>query len=114
MAGNNNPTARNVLDKNNSTGWQGKAGDYLTFAINEEAQTNEISILWANTKDAAFEVQLSGGGGQFLTVYKGKASTSGKPAKIQFNGTTASDLRILLTAGSASIMEVAIPNLKDR
>lgn len=114
MAGNNNPTARNVLDKDNSTGWQGKAGDYLTFAINEEAQTNEISILWANTKDAAFEVQLSGGGGQFLTVYKGKASTSGKPAKIQFNGTTASDLRILLTAGSASIMEVAIPNLKDR
>lgn len=114
MAGNNNPTARNVLDKNSSTGWQGKAGDYLTFAINEEAQTNEISILWANTKDAAFEVQLSGGGGQFLTVYKGKASTSDKPAKIQFHGTTASDLRILLTAGSASIMEVAIPNLKDR
>ena len=115
VAGNNAPTARNVLDNNNSTGWDGKSGDYLTFAMDEEAQTNEISILWGNVKDAAaFEVQLSGGGGQFLTVYKGKVPTDGKPAKVKFKGTTASDLRILITSGTASIMEASIPNMKGR
>lgn len=115
VAGNNDPTAGNVLDKDISTGWSGKSGDYLTFAMNEEARTNEISILWANATGAAtFEVQLSGGGGQFLTVYRGKVPTDGNPAKVKFRGTTASDLRILLTAGSASIMEATVPNLRVR
>lgn len=114
VASPNSPTARNVLDKDNSTGWNGKAGDCLTFAMNEDAQTNEISILWSTPVDGAtFEVQLSGGGGQFLTVYSGKVPMDGRPGKVRFKGTTASDLRILLTGGTASIMEVAIPNLKD-
>ena len=114
-AGNGSPTARNVLDRDNLTGWQGKAGDYLTFSMNEEAQTDEISILWGNVENgAAFEVQLSGGGGQFLTVYRGKVPTDSKAHKVKFKGTTASDLRILLTSASASIMETIIPNLQER
>jgi|GEM_PF-6546883 len=35
-------------------------------------------------------------------------------ACVEVQAQTQADLRILLTAGSASIMEVAIPNLKDR
>lgn len=113
VAGDNAPTARNVLDANPSTSWQGKAGDYLTFAIDENKQTDDVTLQWGNVRNASFEIQLSGGGGQFLTVCKGKVPTDGKPARVKFKGTTASDLRILLTAGSADLLEATVPNLKE-
>lgn len=104
----------NVLDGNLSTVWKGKAGDYLTFPLKQDAQTDEIAICWKNqSKDAAFEVQISGGGGQFLSAYKGKVPAKGGFSTVSFKGTTASDLRILITAGSAEIVEVKVPNLKE-
>ena len=52
------------------------------------------------------------GGGQFLTVYKGKAANTSGIKTYTFKATTASDARILLTRGKASVAEVALKELK--
>ena len=59
---------------------------------------DEVTLTFSrdNQLPANFEIQLSGGGGQFLTVYSGTVSEYGKPHTYTFRGTTASDLRILL------------------
>ena len=62
---------------------------------------------------ANFEIQLSGGGGQFLTVYSGTVSQYGKPITYTFKGTTASDLRILLSDDRVGVAEVKISDLSD-
>ncbi len=102
-------TASNVLDGNLSTDWKANAGDYITFALGNNASPNSVAIAWKEkSKDAKFEIQLSGGGGQFLTVYEGVIDSSNELKTYRFKGTTASDLRILLTNGKASISEVKV------
>ena len=102
-------TASNVLDGNLSTDWKANAGDYITFALGNNASPNSVAIAWKEkSKDAKFEIQLSGGGGQFLTVYEGIVDSSNELKTYRFKGTTASDLRILLTNGKASISEVKV------
>ena len=102
-------TASNVLDGNLSTDWKANAGDYITFALGNNASPNSVAIAWKEkSKDAKFEIQLSGGGGQFLTVYEGVVDSSNELKTYRFKGTTASDLRILITNGKASISEVKI------
>lgn len=102
-------TASNVLDGNLSTDWKANAGDYITFALGNNASPNSVAIAWKEkSKDAKFEIQLSGGGGQFLTVYEGIVDSSNELKTYRFKGTTASDLRILITNGKASISEVKI------
>ena len=102
-------TASNVLDGNLSTDWKANAGDYITFALGNNASPNSVAIAWKEkSKDAKFEIQLSGGGGQFLTVYEGVVDSSNELKTYRFKGTTASDLRILLTNGKASISEVKV------
>lgn len=104
--------AGNVLDGKNSTAWQGNKGDYITFALNDGARIDRISIAFTreNKLPAAFEIQLSGGGGQFLTVYSGNVSEYGKLISYSFKGTTASDLRIVLNDDRVGVAEV---NLND-
>jgi len=63
-----------------------------------------------NELPADFEIQLSGGGGQFLTVYSGTVSEYGKPISYPFKGTTASDLRIVLNDDKVGIAEVKYNN----
>ena len=102
-------TASNVLDGNLSTDWKANAGDYITFALGNNASPNSVAIAWKEkSKDAKFEIQLSGGGGQFLTVYEGVIDSSNELKTYRFKGTTASDLRILITNGKASISEVKV------
>ncbi len=102
-------TASNVLDGNLSTDWKANAGDYITFALGNNASPNSVAIAWKEkSKDAKFEIQLSGGGGQFLTVYEGIVDSSNELKTYRFKGTTASDLRILITNGKASISEVKV------
>lgn len=106
-------TAVQVLDKNFSTAWSAGKGESITFALENNASPNRISIAWKEkSTDAAFEIQLSGGGGQFLTVYSGKIEATNELKNYRFKGTTASDIRIVITSGNVSISEVGIAELK--
>lgn len=102
--------ALNVLDGEISTAWQGNKGDYITFALKNGAKVDEVSIAFKreNKLPAEFEIQLSGGGGQFLTVYSGTVSQYDQLISYSFKGTTASDLRIVLNDDRVGIAEVVL------
>ena len=96
-----------------NTGLLEAKGDYLTFVMEENAQPDKMSIYWkAIEHPAAFEIQLSSGGGQFLTVYKGEIKEAEKLSTYSFPKTIASDVRIAITSGKASISEVKLDNIK--
>ena len=99
-----------TLDKNLSTAWQGNRGDYITYALQPGTSINSISVAWKDTQQSVvyFEIQLSGGGGQFLTVYEGKVDKYNELINYSFKGTTASDLRILLNSDKVAISEVKL------
>lgn len=102
--------APNVLDKQKNTVWQGNKGDYITFALKNGSKINEVAIAFKrdNGLPAEFEIQLSGGGGQFLTVYSGTVCQYGELISYPFKGTTASDLRILLNDDRVGIAKVVL------
>lgn len=106
---------KNVIDGNSETSWQGRAGDYITMTLHENAEPNEVGIIWANPKrgEIEFEIQLSSGGGQFLPFYKGKYNGSGKQLMVyKFDKNPASDIRILITKGQANIAELEVKEFK--
>lgn len=107
-ASTNPEDAENVLDEKINTAWQGNKGDYITFALKNGAKVDKVAIAFTrdNNLPATFEIQLSGGGGQFLTVYSGTVNEYGKLISYPFKGTTASDLRIVLNDDRVSIAEV--------
>ena len=107
-ASTNPEDAENVLDEKINTAWQGNKGDYITFALKNGTQVDKVTIAFTrdNNLPATFEIQLSGGGGQFLTVYSGTVSEYGKLISYPFKGTTASDLRIVLNDDRVGIAEV--------
>lgn len=104
-------TVGNVIDNDAETVWEGTAGEYITFSLKENAEPAQVSIVWANAKrrEVEFEIQLSSGGGQFLTFYKGTYNGSGKQQMTySFDKNAASDLRILITKGAVSIARVQL------
>lgn len=109
-ASTNQEHAENVLDGKINTAWQGNKGDYITFALKNGAKVDKVSIAFTrdNHLPADFEIQLSGGGGQFLTVYSGTVSEFGKLIEYSFKGTTASDLRIVLNDDKVGVAEIKI------
>lgn len=109
-ASTNQKSAVKVIDNDPQTYWQGNKGDYLTFALKENQKIEEVTVTFVrdNKQPANFEIQLSGGGGQFLTVYSGTVGEYGKPMTYKFQGTTASDLRILLNDDSVGVAEVIV------
>ena len=114
IASSSQESAPLVLDGNLSTAWKANKGEYITFALENNASPNSIAIAWKEkSKDAKFEIQLSGGGGQFLTVYEGTVEATNELKNYRFKGTTASDIRIVITSGNASISEVKIKELKN-
>ena len=109
-----NESAKIILDKNEYTEWNGTAGDFLNIVMNENAQPEKIDIYWKSIEHpAAFEIQLSSGGGQFITVYKGNITDTEKYSTYTFKKAVASDLRILITSGKATISEVKLDNIKQ-
>lgn len=88
--------------------WEGSKGDYKNLAMENGTSLNHVSVLWGDKseKGSTFEIQISGGGGQFLTVYKGKIEKLNESISYQFQETAASDVRILLTSGKAEIWEI--------
>lgn len=107
-ASTNQEDAENVLDGNISTVWQGNRGDYITFALPNGSKLDKVSIAFKRdtNQPAHFDIQLSGGGGQFLTVYSGTVSEYDKLISYSFKGTTASDLRIVLDDDKVGVAEV--------
>lgn len=105
----------NVVDKDRNTKWQGMPGDYITFSLQENAEPGKVEIVWSNSgkETVEFDIQLSSGGGQFLTVYQGTYQGTGiKRMTYSFNPNSASDLRILIKKGKPGIAEVNIPEFR--
>ena len=113
-ASTNPETADNVIDNKLTTSWEGNKGDYITFALQNGAKIDGVSIAFSreNGLETDFEIQLSSGGGQFLTVYSGTVKEYNKLLDFRFKGTTASDLRIVLGSDRVGIAEVKLPQLK--
>ena len=98
-------TAGNISE----TGWSGSGGDFLTVSLDAGRPVDCVFITWSGLgqEKVPFEIQLSSGGGQFLTVYSGTATTGDQTCS--FPKTSASDLRILIRSGEATIANVRIP-----
>lgn len=99
-----------VLDGKADTSWQGNKGDYITLSLDNSPHVEKVDITFTreNNLPAEFEIQLSGGGGQFLTVYSGTVSEYGKAITYKFKGSTASDLRIVLKDDRVGIAEIKL------
>lgn len=65
-----------------------------------------IAFTRDNNLPATFEIQLSGGGGQFLTVSFGHRQRIRQTDFLSVQSTTAEDLRIVLNDDRVSIAEV--------
>ena len=115
-ASTNADTVDNVIDNNLTTFWEGNKGDYITFTLQNGAKIDGVSIAFSreNGLETDFEIQLSSGGGQFLTVYSGTVKEYNKLLDFRFKGTTASDLRIVLGSDRVGVAEIKLPNCKNR
>ena len=113
-ASTNQEMVNNVVDNDLTTFWEGNKGDYITFALQNEAKVDGISIAFHrdNGLETDFEIQLSSGGGQFLTVYSGTVKEYHKLLNFPFKGTTASDLRIVLGSDRVGVAEIKLPQLQ--
>ena len=100
-----------VLDNDPNTCWTGNKGDYLNIPMNATGGANNIGIRWKVPAEK-FEIQVSAGGGQFLTIYNGFSETAGEMIFYPLDKKVISDIRILLTQGSASISEIKIVGVK--
>ncbi len=106
--------AGNVTDGNRSTVWTGSKGEFISFELAENAKVDHIRISWKKAApDAAYDIQISNGGGQFLSVKTGKVKPD-TDEDIRFSRTGGSDLRILVTEGEAEIAEVSLPELRKK
>lgn len=112
---NNNVTAnsnleniKNVSDGDYNTAWYGNNGDFITFQLKDKIDIDNVKITFVREckKPAKFEIQLSSGGGQFITVYSGIVKDFGKPIPYYFKDNNASDLRIVLFDNNIGISEI--------
>ena len=103
-------TALNVLDDNNQTYWEGQKGYHLTFPLDENKPLEDININWGQGTDlqSVFEVQISSGGGQFITVLKASPQDLNRVNKYTFDESAGTDLRIRIVSGIVNISEVYI------
>ena len=83
--------------------WKGNKGDFLTIPLDASRTVSSLKLNWKylSNEPVRFEIQLSSGGGQFLTVYSGTAKAGEQ--SYDFEPASASDLRILLKSGIAKI-----------
>ena len=80
-------------------------GEDLTLPVREDRDIGELGIRWGKGIDCAFEILVSDGGGQFLPVFAGKAS-SGKLQRCEFDPVKASEIRLLVTRGKAVVADL--------
>ena len=98
-----------VIDGDAVTAWRGESGSSLTFALNKDNRAKAVDIIWNNNHNSKvnFEIQLSSGGGQFITTYKGEHKGGGQQFRsYKLPSNEASDIRVVITSGKGSIAEV--------
>ena len=115
----NKENISNVFDGDENTFWRAsEKGAYIDFELKEGAIPEEISIRWENEngKKYAFEIQLSGGGGQFMPVFTGESNGTSETETYTFKGFPSSDLRLILYGNQdnkiSSITEVKLNVMK--
>lgn len=103
-------TALNVLDGDSGTYWEGHRGYTLTFPLDETRPLDSISVLWHGETDprSVFEIQVSSGGGQFITVLRGSPKETGTVNVYSFKETAGTDLRVRVVSGNVKISEVNV------
>ncbi|MBT9450223.1 glycoside hydrolase family 3 C-terminal domain-containing protein [Akkermansia glycaniphila] len=102
--------AHHVIDRKKETFWPAKSGDYITMTLKENITPQKIGVDWNQGSNADFEIQLSSGGGQFLTVYHGTihAEKGMEKKTYTFPGMVSSDIRVLITKGKAEVCELHV------
>lgn len=110
-----------MFDKNLETFWTAKEKNVsIDFQLESNVTPKEIEIAWekGNELKYKFEVQLSCGGGQFISMFKGESS--GKSLEIEkypINTCTASILRIIFFGNDKDdvtrISEILLKELKN-
>ncbi|MFB3387733.1 glycoside hydrolase family 3 C-terminal domain-containing protein [Flavobacterium sp. LAR06] len=110
-----------MFDKNLKTFWTAKEKNVsIDFQLESNVTPKEIEIAWekGNELKYKFEVQLSCGGGQFISMFKGESS--GKSLEIEkypINTCTASILRIIFFGNNKDdvtrISEISLKELKN-
>ena len=105
-----------AVDGKLETFWDCTAGDYLTVPLVENATIDAVQIAWGDyEKGSTYEIQLSSGGGQFLTVASGEITGEARTLhRYTFRATPATDLRVVLRSGKASVAEVRTPLHKKK
>ncbi|MBI9017687.1 MAG: glycoside hydrolase family 3 C-terminal domain-containing protein [Phycisphaerae bacterium] len=114
-----NPIA-NAFDGDLQTRWATSQNiASVDLELVDNARASEISIAWykGNGRKYDFEIQLSGGGGQWITVFKGKSSGYNNGLeKYEFNASPATDLRIICKGNSENsynaITEIVLSEFK--
>lgn len=104
---------RNIMDKDLSTGWKAGAGEYISLELKDNSTIEQLKVSWEPLKkNSRYELQLSNGGGQFLTIKTGDihSMTNGI---IKFPPSSGSEIRILVQSGSVKIAEIDLPQLKN-
>lgn len=103
----------NLFDEDLSTVWEGNKGDYITFALPNDSHPAKVRLAFRRDtrQEAEFEIQLSGGGGQFLTVFSGTVSEFEVWKEYDFPETVASDLRIVLGSDRVGIAGIRLKEL---
>ncbi|MEA4936712.1 MAG: glycoside hydrolase family 3 N-terminal domain-containing protein [Paludibacter sp.] len=92
--------------------WKFKANEYFTFPLVENARIDYIDVQWSKNTYCDFEIQLTSGGGQFLTVYKGKVEIDENISRYSFPLTNASEMRILIVKGKGGVDGLESPLIK--
>lgn len=98
-----------VLDDDAATSWHGKEGSSLTITLSSSKKINSLLIKWDGKAElnAAFEIQVSKGGGQFLDFYKGKLNSS-LESNIPIEESGISDIRIIIKTGEMHLSKIEI------
>jgi len=98
-----------IFDNDPSTYWCGEKGNSLTITVSALKRINTLVIYWGenNEVNAEFEIQLSKGGGQFLSFYTGKLYDISE-SKINVKESGVSDIRIIVKNKKALISKVEI------
>ncbi len=87
--------------------WSGGPGDFMTVPVNPDDPVSGAVISWYSLSgEVSFEIQLSNGGGQFLTVFSGIAGKGEQTCS--FDTSNASDCRLLLKSGRASVSGIRL------
>lgn len=105
----NTSAIRLITDGDFTTAWKALQGDYVTIAIKDEMYSNKIGIAWKEGSDnSTFEIQVSSGGGQFLTVITDKVRANNKMYYYTIDHRPISDIRVLVSKGNASLSELKL------